>query len=851
MTDLSNIIPVNIEEEVSHSYIDYAMSVIIGRALPDVRDGLKPVHRRILYAMHEQSNTFNRPYKKSARIVGDVMGKYHPHGDSSIYDALVRMAQDFSMRLPLVDGQGNFGSIDGDPAAAMRYTEVRMTRATNNILSDLDKETVDFGPNYDDTETEPLVLPTQIPTLLVNGSEGIAVGMATRIPPHNLGEVIDAVIHLINNPEADLDALMQFVKGPDFPTYGTIYGLQGIRDAYEHGRGIVYIRAEATVETDEKTDSQRIIVSELPFQVNKARLIEKIAELVRDKRIEGIRDLRDESDRRGMRVVIELKRDVIGEIILNQLFKMTQLQTSFGIILLAIVAGRPELLSLKRTLSLFIDFRRDVVSRRCRFELRKAQNREHILLGLQIALDNIDAVIALIRASKNVEEARSGLCESFGLSKTQAQAILEMRLQKLTGLEREKVLAELKEIQETIARLKGVLADESLLLQVIIDELLEIRELHAENRRTNVLAGGAELTIEDLVAEEDWAVTVSHQGYIKRTALSIYRAQRRGGVGRTGMSTKDDDFLESVFVASTHTKLLVFTTRGRVFKLTVYQLPPGGPNTRGRPIVNLLDMEEDERPAYVLPMSAQAENEFIIMATEKGTIKRSRLDSYDNIYSRGIIAIKLRDGDRLIRVRLCNEEDRIIMASQGGKSIQFPVAQVSPTGRATMGVRGMSLKVEDCCVGMEVIRDPELTILSVTRNGYGKRTRLEDYRYQKRGGQGVITIKTTDRNGPVVSVRQVKECDELVMVTNLGKLIRTNIKDINVIGRNTQGVRLMRTEKKEWVAGVALLAESVEEEVLSEDLEEGSVQASSEEPDVILSSEKTSEPLADETPEEE
>lgn len=820
MTDISNIIPVNIEDEVSNSYIDYAMSVIIGRALPCVRDGLKPVHRRILYAMHEQSNTYNRAYKKSARIVGDVIGKYHPHGDSAVYDALVRMAQEFNMSLPLVDGQGNFGSIDGDPPAAMRYTEVRMTRASSDLLADLDKDTVDFGPNYDESEREPLVLPAKIPNLLVNGSEGIAVGMATRIPPHNLSEIVDAVVHLIDNPAAELGDLLQIVKGPDFPTCGIIHGMQGIIEAYATGRGIIKIRAKVEIETNERTDRQAIIVHELPYQVNKARLLEKIAALVREKRLEGVSDLRDESDRTGMRMVIELKRDAIAEIVLNQLYKMTQLQTSFGIIMLAIVNGRPQLLTLPEVLHHFIDFRRDVVTRRCRYELAQCEAREHILLGLQIALDNIEEVIKLIRASASVPEAKEGLMATFGLSDRQSQAILDMRLQKLTGLERQKILDELAEIQAEIARLRAILADESLLMGVIREELLAVRALHAVERRTAIVASTADLSLEDLIADEDMVVTVSHAGYIKRVPLDVYRAQKRGGKGRTGMTTKEDDFIEDVFLATTHTDLLVFTDRGRVFKMKVHQVPPGSPTTRGRPIVNLLGFDEDERPAYVLPVGKEEESTHIAMATALGTIKLTRLDAYGNIYSRGIIAIRLREDDALIRVRLVNPDDRILMAARDGKSIQFNVSDVTATGRATMGVRGMRLSDDDRCVGMEVVRDPTLTILTVTRNGYGKRTPIDDYRLQNRGGKGIITIKCSDRNGPVVGVRQVTESDELVMIANSGKIIRSKVRDISVIGRNTQGVRLMRMAADEYVAGIALLGEREDDEE-GEEGEEG------------------------------
>jgi DNA gyrase subunit A len=812
MTDMSSIIPVNIEDEVSASYIDYAMSVIIGRALPDVRDGLKPVHRRILYSMHEVGNAYNRPYKKSARIVGNVIGKYHPHGDQAVYDALVRMAQLFNMRLPLIDGQGNFGSVDGDPPAAMRYTEVRLMRAAGDILGDLDKDTVDFAPNYDESESEPLVLPSRIPNLLVNGSEGIAVGMATRIPPHNLTEVVTAAIHIIKNPEATVLDLMEIVTGPDFPTGGTIYGMQGIFEAYTTGRGIIRIRAKAHTDTNERTDRQSIIVTELPFQVNKARLLEKIAALTRDKKIEGISDLRDESDRRGMRMVIELKKDAIAEIVLNQLYKMTPLQSSFGIIMLAIVEGRPRLLNLREVLTYFIDFRRDVVTRRCRYLLRKARAREHILIGLQIALDHIDEVIKLIRASHSGEEAKASLMDTFELSTLQAQAILDMRLQRLTGLERDKIIQELAEIQVEIGRLVAILADEVLLMAVIVEELEEVLEAYGTDRRSNIVAADHELSIEDLIADEEMVVTVSHAGYVKRTPLDTYRSQRRGGTGRTGMTMKEDDFIEALYVASTHTTILIFTTLGRVYKIKVHQLPSGGPTTRGRPVVNLLNLQEDEGLACVLPITEEEGEQYIVMATKLGTIKRTRLSAFGNIYARGIIAIKLREADRLIHVRLCEDGDRIFMAAKYGKSIQFDVGDMRPTGRDTMGVRGIRLGDEDECVGMEVIQDPDLTILTVTRNGFGKRSKISDYRLQTRGGKGVFTIKTTGRNGPVVGVRCVTDDDQLVMVTNTGRVIRTRVERVSVIGRNTQGVTLMKTRPEEYIAGVALLAGGNEEE---------------------------------------
>ena len=815
MTQIGTVLPVNIEDEVSSSYIDYAMSVIIGRALPDVRDGLKPVHRRILYAMYEQHNTYNRAYKKSARIVGDVIGKYHPHGDQAVYDSLVRMAQEFNMRLPLVDGQGNFGSVDGDPAAAMRYTEVRMKRVTNQLLADIEKETVPFVPNYDENESEPFVLPARIPNLLVNGSEGIAVGMATKIPPHNLGEVIDATIHLVRNPEATTTDLMEFVKGPDFPTAGIINGVAGIHEAYRNGRGIIHVRGRCHFEEDDRSSCESLIVTELPFQVNKARLIEKIAELVREKRIEGIRDIRDESDRQGMRIAIQLKRDAMGEIVLNQLYKTTALQSSFGIINLAIVSGRPHLLTLREILRHFLDFRRDVVTRRCQFELRKAQAREHILLGLQIALDHIDAIIELIRASETPDQAHAGLMQTFGLSEIQAKAILEMRLQRLTGLEREKIAAELAEVQAEIARLKSILGNEALLLDVIVEELEEVREDHADERRTEIRASEADLSIEDLIADEDMVVTVTQTGYIKRTPLSLYRPQGRGGKGRTGMATKIDDVIDDIFVASAHTNLFVFTNLGRVYQLKVHELPEGSPASRGRPIVNLLQLGEEETVKCVLPIREADEESYVLMGTELGQVKRTRLGGYSNVYARGIIAIKLRPDDHLAHVRLCGEHDRALLVTQFGQSIQFKVDNVRPAGRDTMGVRGITLNAGDKVVGMAVVPeegDEDLCILSVTRNGFGKRTSVSDYPIQQRGGKGVITIKTSERNGPVVAARPVFDDYELIIIANNAKIIRTPVASISIYGRNTQGVRLMRLNDDEMVVGVAVLKDTEDPE---------------------------------------
>ncbi len=811
-TDNPNIIPVNIEDEIRNSYLDYAMSVIIGRALPDVRDGLKPVHRRILYAMHELGNRWNASYKKSARVVGDVIGKYHPHGDSAVYDALVRMAQDFNMRLPLVDGQGNFGSVDGDPAAAMRYTEARMARVTSMFLNDIDKDTVDWGPNYDDSLSEPLVMPTRVPNLLVNGSSGIAVGMSTNIPPHNLGEIVDATIALIDNPDLTVLELMQeHVPGPDFPTAGLIYGAGGIREAYETGRGIIRMRARAEVE-EMDNGKQRLVVTEIPFQVNKARLLEKIADLVRDKRIEGITDLRDESDRSGMRVVIELRRDVVPEIILNNLYKMTPMQSSFGIIMLAIVNGQPQVMNLKEVLGHFIDFRRDVVTRRTIFELNAALARAHILEGLKIALDNLDAIIALIRASADPASAREGLMTQFSLSEKQAQAILDMRLQKLTGLERDKILEELAEVQAEITRLRGILADEGKLMDLIRTELEEIREQYADERRTEILYGVSELGTEDLIAEETMAVTITHEGYVKRTAVTEYRAQKRGGKGRRGMGTKDEDFVEDMFVASTHTFVLVFSTAGKVYKMKVWELPQGGPTTRGKPFVQILPFAEDEKVAAVLPIDDFEEGKFVVTATRNGIVKRTELIQYQNVHAGGIIALGLKEGDELVSVKLTEPGDWMFLASRKGQSIRFDQEDARAMGRTAAGVFGMRFKEDDdYLVSAEVIpKDYEergLKILTICDNGYGKRTEIDEHSPQGRGGMGMITIQTTDRNGDVVGVRLVAENDELMLITDHGQIIRTRVAEISVYSRNTQGVRIMNTDESEKLVSIARIRE--------------------------------------------
>ena len=816
------------------------MSVIIGRALPDVRDGLKPVHRRILYAQHELGNRYNSSYKKSARIVGDVIGKYHPHGDSAVYDALVRMAQDFNMRVPLVDGQGNFGSVDGDPAAAMRYTEVRMSRVTQELLGDLDKDTVDWGPNYDGTLNEPIVLPTTVPNLLVNGSSGIAVGMSTNIPPHNLTEVIDATIGLIENPEMEFEELMGHIPGPDFPTGGEIYGAAGIREAYETGRGIIRIRARADIEIDDRTGKPRIIVYELPFQVNKARLIEKIASLVRDKKIDGITDLRDESDRKGMRIVIELRRDVVPEVILNNLFKMTSMQSSFGIIMLAIVHGQPKIMALKEVLNHFIDFRRDVTTRRTIYELDQAEARAHILEGLKIALDHIDEVIELIRASADAQAAREGLMATFGLSERQTQAILDMRLQKLTGLERDKIIEELEVVRAEIDRLREILADEGKLLEVIRGELEAVRETYGDERRTSINYSTSDLSIEDLIAEEQMVVTISHAGYIKRTPLTEYQAQRRGGRGKRGMATKDEDFVEDMFVASTHSHVLFFTSIGKVYKLKVHELPLGSRTTKGKAIINILPIEDGETVKAILPIDEFEEGRYILTATRKGVVKKTDLMAYSRVLSVGIIALSLKEGDELVEVRTTSGEDSVFLTSFHGQGILFSEQDVRPMGRTAAGVFGMRFRDDDELVSMTVIPkelmdrvqsgdEVEDRLVAVTEHGYGKRTEIGEFSVQGRGGLGVITIKTSDRNGKVVGARLVHDDDELMLITNLGQIIRMRVDGISIIGRNTQGVRLMTMDDEELVVSTArLIPEDEDEEFEGEEGLEGEEASDSE-----------------------
>jgi DNA gyrase subunit A len=808
---MPDYLTVDIEDEMRRSYMDYAMSVIVGRALPDVRDGLKPVHRRVLYTMDELGMAWNKPFKKSARIVGDVMGKYHPHGDTAIYDTMVRMVQEFSLRYPLIAGQGNFGSVDGDAPAAMRYTEVRLARIAHEILADLDKETVDFGPNYDDSLKEPRLLPTRVPNLLVNGATGIAVGMATNIPPHNLGEVVDGLVHLIGHPQAPVDDLMAHVAGPDFPTAGIIHGLEGIREAYRTGRGRIQLRANCVIETaGRKSARDAIIVNELPYTVNKARLIEKIAELVRDKKIEGITTLRDESGREGMRIVIEIKRDDQPQAVLNQLYKHTQLQTTFGIIFMALVDGQPRVLNLRQMLCHFLNHRRVVVTRRTEFELRKAQERAHILEGLKIALDHLDAVIKLIRAASSPDLARAQLMERFELSQRQAQAILDMRLQRLTGLEREKIVSEYQETLATIARLEHILAHEEEVDRIIKDELTALKEQYGDRRRTTIVPFSADISIEDMIADEDMAITLSHGGYIKRNATSLYTAQRRGGKGKTGMQTRDEDFVEHLFIASAHDYLLFFTNQGRVYRLKVYEIPQAGRAARGKAIVNLLDLQKGEAVATCLAVRDFTDDRFVVLATRHGVVKKSPLSEYANIRSGGIIAITVDEGDEVIAARLTTGDQEIFLASSGGKAIRFAESDVRPMGRTSRGVRGMNLKGDDQLVAMEV-PSPGSTILTVTENGFGKRTPLEEYPTQNRGGQGVITIKTSKRNGMVAGARQVASDDHLMLSTEGGKIIRMAIADISTVGRNTQGVRLVELDD-DLVSGVMRLAEPEEED---------------------------------------
>src|SRR5213080_2566812 len=803
------LVQVPIEDEMRSSYLDYAMSVIVGRALPDVRDGLKPVHRRILYGMNEMGLAHNRAYRKSAKIVGEIMGNYHPHGDTAIYDTLVRMAQDFNMRYLLVDGQGNYGSVDGDPPAAMRYTEARLTKLAEALLADIDKDTVDFRPNYDDSRTEPIVLPANVPNLLINGAGGIAVGYATNIPTHNLAEVVDGLLLLLANPAATVDELMEMIPGPDFPTAGYIYGTQGIKDAYSTGRGLLQMRAKVVVETDERTDRDRIVVTEIPYQVNKARLIEKIAELIQDKRIEGIADLRDESDRDGMRIVIELKKGEIPLVILNNLYKHTPMQSTFGVIMLALVHNRPEVLDLKQILQAFIEHRREVVLRRTAFDLRKAEERAHILEGLKLALDNLDAVIALIKRSRSPEEARVGLMRQFALSEIQATAILDMKLQRLTQLEREKLTQEYEEIIKRVAYLKSVLASEALVRQLIKDELLALKEEYKDARRTLIVPEEAELNIEDLIAQEEVVVTISHAGYIKRNPVSLYRAQRRGGKGKIGMGTKEEDFVATLFTASTHDYLLFFTDAGKVYWLNVHEIPEAGRAAKGKAMVNLLALAGEEQVTATLPVKEFRDDRYVIMATRMGTIKKTELSAYGNPRLGGIIALTLDEGDKLIAVEITDGRREILLGPRQGIVIRFKEEEARSIGRTARGVRGITLEEGNEVIGMETITpDSTAAILTVTEYGYGKRTAVSEYRLQGRGGRGIISVKVTEKNGPAVSFHQVRDDDEIMVMTAEGKILRTKVDDIREISRNAQGVRLMDMGENDRVVGVAKLAEA-------------------------------------------
>ncbi|KOS03337.1 MULTISPECIES: DNA gyrase subunit A [Paenibacillus] len=815
----SQIINRDIGVEMRESFMDYAMSIIVSRALPDVRDGLKPVHRRILYAMSELGMSPDKPYKKSARIVGEVIGKYHPHGDTAVYDTMVRMAQDFSLRYMLVDGHGNFGSVDGDMAAAMRYTEARLSKIAMEMLRDLNKETVDFMPNYDGEESEPVVLPARYPNLLVNGVGGIAVGMATNIPPHNLGEVIDGVQALIENPDITPMELMDYIQGPDFPTAGYILGRSGIRQAYQTGRGSVTMRAKTTIE--EIGNKARIIVHELPYQVNKARLVEKIAELVRDKRIEGITDLRDESDRTGMRVVIELRRDVNPNVVLNNLFKHTAMQSNFGINMLAIVNNEPKILNLKDVLYHYLKHQVEVIRRRTEFDLKKAEARAHILEGLRIALDHLDEVIALIRSSQTAEAAREGLIERFSLTLEQSQAILDMRLQRLTGLEREKIENEYNELIQKIAEYREILANEHLVLNIISEELNELKERFADDRRTEITVGEESILDEDLIPREDVIITVTHTGYIKRLPVTTYRSQKRGGRGVVGMDTKDEDFVEHLFITNSHHHLLFFTDKGKVYRIKAYEIPDLSRTARGTPIINLIQIEQGESINAVIPIEEFVEDSYLFFATQHGIIKKTPLDDYANIRKGGLIAINLREDDALIEVKLTDGQQEMIIGTAQGMSIRFPESDVRSMGRSATGVKGINLDESDAVIGMDIV-DTSLDILIVTAKGYGKRTPVVDYRIQSRGGKGIKTINVTDKNGPVVGLKVVKTEEDLMIITASGTLIRTSMGEISTMGRNTQGVRLINIRDDDSVATVCRANKNEEQdELLEELLEDG------------------------------
>ncbi|HMM06836.1 MAG TPA: DNA gyrase subunit A [Clostridiales bacterium] len=808
-----NTFPVNIEEEMKKDYIDYAMSVIVGRALPDVRDGLKPVHRRILYSMYENGITFDKAHKKSARIVGDVLGKYHPHGDSSVYDALVRMAQDFSIRYPLIDGHGNFGSIDGDSAAAMRYTEVRLQKIALEMMADINKDTVDFVPNYDESEKEPAVLPAKIPTLLVNGSSGIAVGMATNIPPHNLKEVINGLTALLDDPEITVQQLMEHIKGPDFPTYGSILGKSGILEAYTTGRGTVRMRGKAHME-EMSGNKTRIVITEIPYQVNKKTLIENIADLVRDKRIDGITDLRDESDRNGMRLVIELRKDVVPQVILNQLYKHTQLQESFGIIMLALVGGEPKILTLKQILEEYVKHQINVVTRRCQFDLKKAKERKEIVEGLKIALDNIDEVIRIIKSSRDKTIAKTALCNAFAFSDRQAQHILEMQLQRLTGLEREKIEEELAQLLKTIAWLEEVLGDESLIIGIIKDELLRMKDKYGDDRRTVIEADARDFDIEDLIAEEDAVITVTASGYIKRLNPNVYRSQRRGGKGVMAMTTKTEDFLESLFIASTHDYLMVFTEKGRVYRLKVHEIPESSRTSKGTAIINLINLSGEDRVKTVFPIKDYDEDRYLLMVTLKGLVKKTPLKEYDSNRKDGILGISLNEGDGLLGVRLIEKGDEIMLSTKRGYSIRFKEDEVRKVSRVSKGVRGIRLAPDDILVSMDVINPEEIDnryVLCVSEKGYGKRTKLSEYSIVHRDGKGIYTLKVTAKTGLVAAIRVVSEDQQVMFISREGIIIRTKVAEIPVIGRNTQGVTIMKVANEDFVKSMAIVVNESEE----------------------------------------
>jgi DNA gyrase subunit A len=808
MTTIDKVIPIYVEDEMRNSYLDYSMSVIVSRALPDVRDGLKPVHRRVLIAMRELNLLHDRPFRKSAKITGDVTGNYHPHGTVAVYETMVRLAQEFSMRYPLVDGQGNFGSIDGDAPAAERYTEARLTEFAEEMLRDIEKETVDMRPNYDESREEPVVLPAAVPNLLVNGSSGIAVGMATNIPPHNLREIVDAIHHVIDDPDCGAEELLQIVQGPDFPTGGVIYGRQGIIDSYTTGRGHITVRSQATIE-EVKKDRQAIIVTEIPYMVSKSALLEKIADLVKEGTIDGISDLRDESDRDGMRVVIELKRDAQPKVILNQLFKHTQMQTTFGSNMLALVGQRPMTLTLKEMIQHYIAHRQEVVVRRTRFDLAEAERRAHILEGFKIALDHIDEIVALIKASANVEAAREGLMARFGLSELQANAILEMRLSRLTGLERKKIEDEYLEVIQLIERLRAILESPAQVLKIIKDDLAEIRERFGDDRRTQIVAASGDFEIEDLIAEEDMVITISHAGYIKRLPVTTYRSQRRGGRGVTGAGTREEDFIEHLFIASTHSYILVFTDRGRVHWLKVHEIPQGGRAAKGKAIVNMVEMSQQERVAAVVPVKVFQDDRYVMMCTRRGTVKKTPLSAYSNPRRGGIVAIGIDDDDALIDAVVTDGTQDIILSKRNGKAIRFKETDARPMGRTAHGVRGVTLEEDDAVVGIIAVKR-EASILVATENGYGKRTPISEYRVTGRGGKGIISIQATERNGKVVAALEVVPDDEVMLITRGGIVIRTKVRGISEIGRNTQGVRLIQLEEGDQLIDVARVEESEE-----------------------------------------